>query len=47
MMTLAFFLLVVIATLIGVFLSILGGPIFQESAKISSPFEESWDLETV
>ncbi len=48
MMTLAFFSLVAIATLLGVFLSMLGGPILEEeSAKISPPFEESWDLETI
>ncbi len=46
-MTLAFFSLVVIATLLGVFLSMLEGPILEESAKISPPFEESWDLETI
>ncbi len=36
-MTLAFFALVVIATLLGVFLSMLEGPILEESAKISPP----------
>ncbi len=46
-MTLAFFSLVVIATLLGVFLSMLEGPILEESAKISPPFEKSWDLETI
>ncbi len=47
MMTLAFFALVAIATLLGVFLSMLGGPILEESTKISPSFEESWDLETI
>lgn len=47
MMTLVFFLLVVFATLLGVFLSMVDGPILQESAKISPPYEESWDLKTI
>ncbi len=46
-MILALFSLVLIATLLGVFLAMLEGPILEESAKISPPFEEPWDLKTI